>query len=76
MELIKHMEEIFSAAVTEVRRFTDWIKKRGGTSAEKKGIRRHKFTPHREDETQANLSIIGPEPSTPLSDIYGRIESL
>jgi len=37
MELIKHMEEIFSAAVTEVRRFTDWIKKERGPLSGEKG---------------------------------------
>ena len=76
MELIKHMGEIFLPVVTRVKRFTDWMKKKTVVSEGKKGISRQKFTPHREDEAQANLSIIGPEPSTPLSDIYGRIESL
>ena len=73
--LIKNIGEIFLPVVTQVRKITDWVAKMLIVSKEKKYIGRQKFIPHKEDETDANQSIIGPEPSLPLSDIYGRIES-
>ncbi|TVL99973.1 MAG: hypothetical protein CV087_15735 [Candidatus Brocadia sp. WS118] len=73
---IKNVGEIFLPVVTQVRKITDWVTGMAIVSKEKKDIRRQNFTPHKEDETNANLSIIGPEPSIPLTDVYGRIDSL
>lgn len=76
MGLLKQMGEIFVPMVTRVKRVSEWVNEMAIVSKEKKGTGRQKFTPYREDEANANLSIIGPEPSIPLSEIYGRIESL
>ncbi|MCC7212020.1 MAG: hypothetical protein E3K40_03845 [Candidatus Brocadia sp.] len=76
MGLIKYMGERLLLIVTRGKRVFNWVNEIMIISKEKKGTGRQKFTPHREDEANANLSIIGPEPSIPLSEIYGRIESL
>lgn len=39
-------------------------------------VNKRKNTLYEGDRTKPALSIVGPEPSIPLSDIYGRIESL
>ncbi len=76
MGLIKNIGEIFLPVVTKVRKLADWVTETAIVSKEKKDIGRQKFTPHKEGEMNANQSIIGPEPSIPLTDIYGRIDSL
>ncbi|BBO18066.1 conserved hypothetical protein [Candidatus Brocadia pituitae] len=76
MGLIKYMGERLLLIVTRGKRVFNWVNEIMIISKEKKGTGRQKFTPHREDDANANLSIIGPEPSIPLSEIYGRIESL
>ena len=76
MGLLKYMREIILPMITRVKRVSDWVNEMAIVSKEKKGTGRQKFTPHREDEKNVDLSIIGPEPSIPLSEIYGRIESL
>lgn len=76
MGLIKYMGERLLLIVTRGKRVFNWVNEIMIISKEKRGAGRQKFTPHREDEANANLSIIGPEPSIPLSEIYGRIESL
>lgn len=76
MGLMKNIGEIFLPVVTKVRKITDWLTETTIVSKEKKDLGRQKFTPHKKDEMDANQSIIGPEPSIPLTDIYGRIDSL
>lgn len=76
MGLMKNIGEIFLPVVTKVRKITDWLTETAIVSKEKKDLGRQKFTPRKKDEMDANQSIIGPEPSIPLTDIYGRIDSL
>lgn len=70
------MGEIFLPVVHRVKWFAGWVNEMAVVSKEKKDIDKQKFTPHKEDKTNDFQSIIGPDPSIPLSDIYGRIESL